>query len=139
VTSSIDSIRAAIESRIAAEMAIEPAYPVAYQNVPFVPPNNATWLQASVLLGDSAYATLLSPGIGMNRQNGVVTIDVYTPIGNGSGPNLEIAQRMKSLFDRQTVNDILFDAASGPAQVPQAAPAAYFQTQLTVSFEAYLD
>ena len=135
MSSTYNDVRAAIEERIATEMAISPVYPVSYGNVPFTPPNNAPWLQASIRFGDNAYATLTD----FNRQNGVLVINVFTPIGVGAAANYTIAERAKDLFDRQTVSGIIFDAASGPTQVPAAAPAPYFQTQLTITFSAYLD
>lgn len=139
MTSTYNDVRAAIENRIATEMASAPVYPVSYQNVPFTPPNNTPWLQVFIRFGDNAYATLLSPTTGMNRQNGVLTVNVFTPVGAGAGANFIIAERIKDLFDRRTVSQIIFDAASGPAQVTPAAPEPYFQTQLTVTFEAYLN
>jgi len=138
MSSTYNDIRAAIEGRIATEMAIAPAYPVSYQNVPYSPPNNSPWLQVFIRFGDNAYATILSPATGYNRQNGVLTINVFTPVGVGSGANFTIAERVKDLFDRQTVSGIIFDAASGPAQVTPASPEPYYQTQITVTFEAYL-
>lgn len=135
MTATYNDIRAAIEGRIATQMAIAPVYPVSYQNVPFTPPNNAPWLQAFIRFGDNNYATLNS----FNRQNGVLMVNVFTPIGVGVAANFTIAERVKNLFDRQTVSSIIFDAASGPSQVTPAAPEPYFQTQLTVTFEAYVD
>lgn len=139
MSSTYNDVRAAIEGRIGTEMALSPAYPVSYGNVPFTPPNNAPWLQASIRFGDNAYATLLPTATGFNRQNGVLAVNVFTPIGVGAAANYTIAERVKDLFDRQTVSGIIFDAASGPTQVPAAAPAPYFQTQLTITFSAYLD
>jgi hypothetical protein len=46
---------------------------------------------------------------------------------------------IKDKFDRAKFSSIIFDAASGPAQVTPASPEPYFQTQLTATFEAYLD
>lgn len=150
MSSTYNDIRAAIEGRIATEMAAAPAYPVSYQNVPYTPANNSPWLQVSIRFGDNAYATLLGPATGMNRQNGVLTVNVFTPIGVGAGANFTIAERVKDLFDRQTVSQIIFDAASGPAPVganvietgasaSSGLASAYFQTQLTITFEAYLN
>ena len=139
MTSTLNDVRAVIEGRVAAEMAKLPSYPVSYQNVPFTPPNNTPWLQAFIRFGDNNYATLLAPSAGFNRQNGVLTVNVFTPLGAGTATNFDIAERIKDLFDRQVTSQIHFDAASGPAQVTPPAPAAYYQTQLTISFEAYLD
>jgi hypothetical protein len=140
MSSTINDVRAAIEGRIATQMAIAPAYPVSYQNVPFTPPNNAPWLQAFIRFGDNAYATLLpASSAGFNRHNGVLTVNIFTPIGAGTAANFTIAERIKNLFDRVTVSSIIFDPISGPAQVTPAAPQPYYQTQLTATFEAYLD
>jgi hypothetical protein len=140
MTSTYNDVRAIIEGRIAAEMATEPAYPVSYQNVPFTPPNNAPWVQAFIRFGDNNYATLLpTGGEGYNLQTGTLVLNVFTPQGNGTAANFTLAERLKDLFDRVRLNSIIFDAASGPAQVTPAAPEAYYQTQVTITFEAYLD
>jgi hypothetical protein len=140
MSSTYNDVRAAIEGRIAAEMALAPVYPVSYQNVAFTPPNNTPWVQALIRFGDNNYATLLpTGGVGFNRQTGTLVINVFTPQGQGTAANFTIAERLKDLFDRQIVSGIIFDAASGPAQVTPAAPEPYFQTQLTITFEAYLD
>jgi len=140
MSSTYNDVRAAIEGRIAAELAKAPTYPVSYQNVPFTPPNNTPWLQAFIRFGDNAYATLLpTGGVGFNRQNGTLVVNVFTPIGNGTAANFTIAERVKDLFDRAKFSSIIFDPASGPAQVTPAAPEPYYQTQLTATFEAYVD
>jgi len=151
MSSTYNNVRAAIEGRIATEIAIAPVYPVSYQNVPFTPPGNSPWLQASIRFGDNAYATLLpTGGVGFNRQNGVLVVNVFTPVGVGAAANYTIAERIKDLFDRAKFSSIIFDAASGPAVVgagvietgtsaSSGLAAAYFQTQLTATFEAYLD
>lgn len=140
MTSTFNDIRAAIEGRIATEMALSPSYPVAYQNVPFSPPNNSTWLQVFLLFGDNNYATLLGPSTGFNAQNGTLTVNVFTPVGVGAAANYTIAERVKDLFDRKTVSSVIFDAASGPAVVKPATPQdAFFQTQLSITFTCYVD
>ena len=140
MSSTYNDVRAAIEGRIAAELAKAPTYPVSYQNVPFTPPNNTPWLQAFIRFGDNAYATLLPTGnVGFNRQNGTLVVNIFTPIGNGTAANFTIAERVKDLFDRAKFSSIIFDPASGPAQVTPAAPEPYYQTQLTATFEAYVD
>ena len=45
----INEIRTAIEARLATEMANAPVYTVAYQNVPFTPPNNSSWVQSAII------------------------------------------------------------------------------------------
>lgn len=132
---SYNTIRAAIEGRIATELARSPIYPVSYQNVPFTPPSDRPWLQTFIRFGDNNYATLKT----INRQTGTLVVNVYTPQGQGTAANYTIAERIRALFDRLTLSGIIFDAASGPSQVTPASPEPYYQTQVTVTFEAYLD
>lgn len=139
MSSTYNDVRAAIEGRIATELALSPAYQVSYQNVPFTPPNNTSWVQMFIRFGDNNYATLLGPSTGFNRQTGTLVVNVFTPQGQGTAANFTIAERIKDKFDRAKFSSIIFDATSGPAQVTPAAPEPYFQTQLTATFEAYLD
>ena len=138
MSSTYNDVRAAIESRIATEMANSPAIQVAYTNVPFTSPDAASWVQVQLQFNDNQYLTLQAPTTGFNRQTGVVVVNIFTAVGVGTGANYTIAERVKDLFDRVTVSNITFDAASGPTVIQPAAPEAYFQTQLSVTFDAYL-
>lgn len=129
---SLEAIRSTIEQRIATEMRQAPPYPVKYANAPFNPPNNAPWVDVSILYGDDAYATIAS----FNRQNGTLALNIYTPVGDGAATGLVLAERLKALFDRVTVGGIIFNAANGPATVTPS-PDAYSQLQLIITFEAY--
>ena len=141
MSSTFNEVRAAIEGRIATQMAVSPAYPVSYQNIPFDPPNNSPWIEVFLRFGMNDYATLIAPttGSAFNRQTGTLTINVFTPIGVGIGANLTIAERIKDLFDRVTFSGIIFDPTSGPASVTPALPSSYYQTQLSATFDAYVD
>ena len=138
MSSTYNDVRAAIEGRIATEMANSPAIQVAYANVPFTPPDADSWVQVQLQFNDNQYFTLQGPTTGFNRQTGVVVVNVFTAIGVGTGANFTIAERVKDLFDRVTVSNITFDAASGPTVIQPAAPEAYFQTQLSLTFDALL-
>jgi len=138
MTSSYNDIRQIIEARVAAEMAESPAYQVSYENVPFTPPNNSIWVKVQVRFGANNYATLLGPSTGSNRQSGIVVIGIFAPIGVGTGDNLTVAERLKDLFDRKTVNQIIFDAADGPQIIESASPEAFFQTELAITFNAFV-
>ena len=70
----INEIRTAIEARLATEMANAPAYTVAFQNVPFTPPNNTSWVQSSITFGTHESATLQAPTSGYNKHNGELIV-----------------------------------------------------------------
>jgi hypothetical protein len=134
----VNDIRAAIETRLATEMANSPAYTIAFQNVPFTPPNNTSWVQSSITFGVHESATLQAPTSGYNKHNGELIINVFSPQGVGSGANYIIAERIKDLFHRQTVSQIIFGDTVGPSQVSPASPQPFFQTELSFIFEAWL-
>lgn len=139
---SLNSLRASIEGRIATEFAAAPAIPVAYQNVPYTPPNNSSWIQTNILWGDSAYLTILTTstrgsGGGFDRRNGTLVLNIFTPKGQGPAANLTIAQRAINLFSRLKLDNITFDAANGPRTIEPSSPEGYFQAQVAITFEAY--
>ena len=139
---SLNTLRSHIESRIATEFASAPVLQVAYQNVPFTPPNNASWIQSSIIWGDSAYMTIQTTssrgtGDGFDRRNGTLVFNIFSPRGEGPGAGLTIAQRCIDLFSRLQLENIKFDAANGPRTIEPAAPEGFFQTQVTITFEAY--
>lgn len=139
---SLNTIRSTIENRIATEFAAAPVLQVAYQNVPFSPPNNASWIQTSIIWGDSAYMTILTTstrgtGAGFDRRNGTLVFNIFTPRGAGPGAGLTIAQRCISLFTRLQLQNIKFDAANGPRAIEPSVPEGFYQTQVAISFEAY--
>ena len=138
MTSTYNDVRAVIEGRIATEMASSPAIPVVYANSSFTPPNTDSWLQVQLQFNDNTYFTLTAPTTGFNRQTGIVLINIFTKAGVGAGANYTIAERVKDLFDRVTVNGVSFDPASGPLTITPSAPESYFQTQVSVTFDAYL-
>ncbi len=96
MSSTYNDIRQAIEARIATEMAESPAYQVSFENVPFVPPNNSTWVKVQIRFGANNYATLLGPTTGSNLQSGIVVLGIFTPIGVGTGDNFTLAERLKT-------------------------------------------
>jgi len=139
---SLNTIRSHIETRIATEFAAAPALQVAYQNVPFTPPNNASWIQSQIIWGDSAYLTILTTssrgtGAGFDRRNGVLLFNIFTPRGQGPGAGFTIAQRCIDLFSRLQLENIIFDPANGPRTSEPAAPEGFYQAQVSISFEAF--
>lgn len=138
MTSTYNDIRAVIEKRIAAEMTNYPIYQVAYANTSFTPPNDEPWLDVQINFGDNNYFTLQAPATGTNRQSGVLVVDIFSRVGVGTATSYTIAERIKDLFDRQTVDSIIFDAATGPNQITSGLSESFFQVQVSISFDAYL-
>ena len=132
----LNTVRAAIEGRIATELASSPAIPVVFHNMPYDSSAVTTFVQCLTSFGESNYLTLGSAS-GTNQVNGIVVLNIFTPQGIGSGDNYTIGKRLRDLYNRITVSDVIFDSPIGPEVVESPTPEGQFQTQLRMTFEIY--
>ena len=131
----LNAVRAVIEGRLATELANAPAIPVVFHNMAYEPTPNSSWVQCLVSFGASEY---LSQGLTTDSQNriiGIVTINIFSAKGVGSGANYIIGKRIRDLYNRVNVSGVYFDAANGPSVLATPVPEGYFQTQVRVTFE----
>ena len=135
----LNTIRSAIEARLATELAVAPVLPVVFHNQPYVPTPNSSWVQCLVSFGANEYLTLGGTTGSSNSIIGIVAINIYTPKGVGPGANLTIGERIRNLFNRQIVSGLHIDPPIGPEVVASPAPEGYFQTQLRMTFETFED
>ena len=132
----LNTVRAAIEGRIATELALSPAIPVVFHNMSFDSSAVTTFVQCLTTFGESNYLTLGSAS-GTNQVNGIVVLNNFTPQGIGSGDNYTIGKRLRDLYNRITVSDVIFDSPIGPEVIDSPTPEGQFQTQLRMTFEIY--
>ena len=132
----LNTVRAAIEGRIATELASSPAIPVVFHNMPYDSSAVTTFVQCLTSFGESNYLTLGNAS-GTNRVNGIVVLNIFTPQGIGSGDNYTIGKRLRDLYNRITVSDVIFDSPIGPEVIDSPTPEGQFQTQLRMTFEIY--
>ena len=132
----LNTVRATIESRLATELASSPAIPVVFANMPFDSKSQDSFVQCEVSFGSGE---ITSQGNQTNANTlvvGLLTMNVFTEQGIGSGGNLTICKRLRDLYNRITVSDVIFDAVVGPEVLSQP-PEGKFVTQLRVTFETY--
>ena len=132
----LNTVRAAIEGRIATELALSPAIPVVFHNMSYDSSAVTTFVQCLTTFGESNYLTLGNAS-GTNRVNGIVVLNIFTPQGIGSGDNYTIGKRLRDLYNRITVSDVIFDSPIGPEVIDSPTPEGQFQTQLRMTFEIY--
>ncbi len=53
-----------------------------------------------------------------------------------AGSNFTICKRLRDLYNKITVSDVIFDSPVGP-EVLTSSPEGKFQTQIRVTFEIY--
>ena len=127
----LNTVRSTIEGRLATELASSPVIPVVFSNMSFDSTTEATFVQCETSFGGGRY---LAGGV--NIVVGLLTINIFTEEGIGSGANYVIGKRLRDLYNKITVSDVIFDSPVGP-EVLTSSPEGKFQTQIRVTFEIY--
>ena len=127
----LNTVRSTIEGRLATELASSPVIPVVFSNMSFDSTTEDTFVQCETTFGGGRYLAN-----GVNVVVGLVTINIFTEEGIGSGANYVIGKRLRDLYNKITVSDVIFDSPVGP-EVLTSSPEGKFQTQIRVTFEIY--
>ncbi len=127
----LNTVRSTIESRLATELAVSPIIPIVFNNMPFDSSAEDTFVQCQTSFGSGSYLAN-----GVNVVAGLVTINIFTKEGIGSGSNFTICKRLRDLYNKITVSDVIFDSPIGP-EILDSSPEGKFQTQLRIPFEIY--
>ena len=127
----LNTVRSTIEGRLATELASSPVIPVVFSNMSFDSTTEDTFVQCETSFGGGRY---LADGV--NVVVGLVTLNIFTEEGIGSGANYVIGKRLRDLYNKITVSDVIFDSPVGP-EVLTSSPEGKFQTQIRVTFEIY--
>ena len=129
----LNTVRSTIEGRLATQLASSPAIPVVFNNMSFDSTTEDTFVQCQTSFGTGRYL-----GNGVNIVVGLVVINIFTEEGIGSGANFTIGKRVRDLYNKVTVSDVIFDSPIGP-EVLTSSPEGKFQTQIRITFEIYED
>ena len=127
----LNTVRSTIEGRLATELASSPVIPVVFSNMSFDSTTEDTFVQCETSFGGGRY---LADGV--NIVVGLVTLNIFTEEGIGAGANYVIGKRLRDLYNKITVSDVIFDSPVGP-EVLTSSPEGKFQTQIRVTFEIY--
>ena len=127
----LNTVRQTIEARLATELANSPAIPIVFNNMPFDASAQDSCVQCTTSFGGGSYLAN-----GVNVVVGLVTLDIFTDQGIGAGANYTIGKRIRDLYNKITVSDVIFDSPIGPEVLSQS-PEGKFQTQIRITFEIY--
>ena len=127
----LNTVRSTIEGRLATELASSPAIPVVFNNMAFDSTTEDTFVQCLTSFGSGRYL-----GRGVNVVVGLVVLNIFTEEGIGAGANFTIGKRLRDLYNKITVSDVIFDSPVGP-ELLASSPEGKFQTQLRITFEIY--
>jgi len=127
----LNTVRSTIEARLATELASSPAIPVVFNNMAFDSTTEDSFVQCQTSFGSGTY---LAGGV--NLVVGLVVLNIFTEEGIGAGSNFTIGKRLRDLYNKITISDVIFDSPIGP-EVLASSPEGKFQTQLRITFEIY--
>ena len=127
----LNTVRSTIEGRLATELASSPAIPVVFNNMAFDSTTEDTFVQCLTSFVSGRY---LAGGV--NLVVGLIVLNIFTEEGIGAGANFTIGKRLRDLYNKITVSDVIFDSPIGP-EVLASSPEGKFQTQLRITFEIY--
>ena len=134
----LNTVRSTIEARLATELASSPAIPVVFNNMAFDSTTEDTFVQCVTSFGSNEYLTQGDTSNAFNNIVGLVLINVFTEEGLGAGSNFTICKRIRDLYNRVTVSNVIFDAPVGP-EIFTSSPEGKFQTQIRINFNIYED
>ena len=127
----LNTVRKTIEQRLQTELNEAPIIPIVFDNMPFESITEESFIQCQTSFGGGRYL-----GNGINSVVGLVVLNIFTQEGVGIGANYTICKRLRDLYNRQTVSDVIFDSPVGP-EVLTSSPEGKLQTQLRITFEIF--
>jgi len=134
----LNTVRSTIEARLATELASSPAIPVVFNNMTFDSTAEDTFVQCITSFGAGEYLTMGGTTDSDNNVVGLVLLNVFTEEGLGAGSNFTICKRLRDLYNRVTVSNVIFDSPVGP-EIFTSNPEGKFQTQIRITFSIYED
>ena len=134
----LNTVRSTIEGRLATELASSPAIPVVFNNMAFDSTTEDTFVQCQTSFGSGSYLTMGGSANSTNSVVGLVLLNVFTEEGLGAGSNFTICKRLRDLYNRVTVSNVIFDSPVGP-EILTSSPEGKFQTQIRITFTIYED
>jgi len=134
----LNTVRSTIEGRLATELASSPAIPVVFSNMSFDSTTEDSFVQCITSFGQSEYLTQGDASTATNNVVGLIILNVFTEENIGAGSNFTICKRLRDLYNRITVSNVIFDSPS-IAEVTTSSPEGKFQTQMRITFNIYED
>tara|TARA_R100001086_G_C11711775_1_gene224350 strand:+ start:212 stop:634 length:423 start_codon:yes stop_codon:yes gene_type:complete len=134
----LNTVRSTIEARLATELASSPAIPVVFNNMAFDSTTEDTFVQCLTSFGAHQYLTQGDTTNAFNDVVGLIVLNIFTEEGIGAGSNYTIGKRLRDLYNRVTVSNVIFDSPVGP-EVLTSSPEGKFQTQIRITFNIYED
>tara|TARA_B100001778_G_scaffold331374_1_gene335665 strand:+ start:1171 stop:1599 length:429 start_codon:yes stop_codon:yes gene_type:complete len=132
----LNTVRKNIEQRLSLEFKKTPPIPIVFNNMPFKPTTDKTFVLSEIDFSNNEYITLGGTTGSNNLIRGQLTLNIFTKSGVGIGANLVVGTRLRNLFNRIIdLEGIYFEPPNGPTVLQNASPEGYFQSRITIEFQ----
>tara|TARA_R100001510_G_C7554730_1_gene137094 strand:- start:93 stop:518 length:426 start_codon:yes stop_codon:yes gene_type:complete len=133
----LNTIRKNIEGRLLKELKKAPPLTIVFNNIPFKPLTDDTFILSEIEFTQSEYIDFVSNPKKSNIINGQLTLNIFTKDGVGVGASLTVATRLRNLFNRVDEDNIFYEAPNGPAVLQNGSPEGYLQSRMTIDFQVF--
>ena len=133
----LNTIRKNIEERLLKELKKAPPLKIVFNNIPFKPLTDDTFILSEIEFTQSEYIDFVSNPKKSNIINGQLTLNIFTKEGVGVGASLTVATRLRNLFNRVDKDNVFYEAPNGPVVLQNASPEGYLQSRMTIDFQVF--
>ncbi|RLI53406.1 MAG: hypothetical protein DRP09_15780 [Candidatus Thorarchaeota archaeon] len=92
----------AIESRFSANFT---ATPIKWDNVAFAQPTDSPWVEINIIDGN-AFPASLNGGSVLYRHTGIISVNIYVPVGTASKVARQYADQIAAIYRGQQFSSI---------------------------------
>jgi len=85
-----------IRSRFKTQIADAESLPTQYDNDPTEPDKTGLWCRLTINYGETMQKSIGAPGANVHRTVGVITAQLFSPVGEGDKALLEMADNIKT-------------------------------------------
>lgn len=136
------SVAAAISTRFKTLVEIPSGLPTQYDNADFDHPDDSPWLQCNILWNEESgdqgmvtgQQTMGSVGQRTFRLSGLLSIQVYAPIGHGDRESLIVVDLITQSFRGITADNITYRTAAIPTGPKRTQNGKWWQTDVVCSW-----
>ena len=116
------------------------ATPISWPNSRFKAPETSAWVRFNIVYGRARNAMIASTSL-TSRVNGMIEIDIYTPLNTGVALGYSLSETAKSIFHNQQFNRTQCLAGSIQELGHQKAggnSVEYYQFRVSIPFYSYI-
>jgi len=109
--------------------------PVAWGNTPFTPPAPPSpWVRFTVITGEADYISAGAPGRNFVRHAGLITVQVFVPLGDGDGRLCGLVDDVIPIFQGERVGENVWCGAAYAVALGESLSPGWLQANVNVPF-----